>query len=385
MFRIGIDATPLPPNPVGAGRYIVQLIRTFGQDIRTRANPIQEGVCELVVFAQRHGRELIGIPERPGLRWVIVPDRSPARRLVWEQTEFPGMVRSEGIDLLHSLHYTRPLHLSCRSVVTFHDMTFFLFPHLHTRAKRIFFPLAMRWSARTADMLLAVSESTRQDTIRILGVPPEKIVTTPLGVGEEFRPVENAELKQAVRHKYDLPERFLLFVGLVEPRKNLPLLLEAYHSLVKRQDTPPLVIAGRFGWMVEGIFEQIEMLGLKEKVQFTGYVTHQDLPIVYNLADVFVYPSRYEGFGLPPLEAMACGTPVITTSVSSMPEHVGDAGILVPPGDMEALTGAMARLAADESLREELGKRGRERSRQYTWTRTVQLTCEAYRRVLRIS
>jgi glycosyltransferase involved in cell wall biosynthesis len=377
-MRIGIDATALPSRPVGAGNYIIELIRHLER---------LEGVEEFVVFAQPHGRDLIDVPARPGFEWVMIPERSPAQRLVWEQAAFPRLVAKARLDLLHSLHYTRPMRLPCASVVTFHDMTFFLFPHLHTLSKRLYFPQAIRLSARKADALIADSESTRQDAIHLLGISPERIYTVPLGVSPAFRPVREADRLQAVRQRYSLPEHFILYVGLVEPRKNLPMLLRAYqrlledHRLQDSANAVPLVIVGRFGWGIEQVFELVDALAIKDKVHFSGYIPAEDLPIVYNLADVFVYPSLYEGFGLPPLEAMACGTPVITTAVSSMPEHVGEAGILIPPQDEGALFQALVAVLMDPDLSRQLSKKGPERAALYSWKRTAQETLNVYQRV----
>jgi glycosyltransferase involved in cell wall biosynthesis len=373
-MRIGIDATALPPKPAGAGNYIIELVRA----VHTLDCP-----HEFIIFAQQHGRELIGSPARDGFEWISLPNHSPARRLIWEQIAFPELLKKQRIDLLHSLHYTRPLRLACRSIVTIHDMTFFLFPHLHTRPKRIFFPLMIRYSARAADALIADSESTRQDAIRILGLAPEKISTVPLGVRPEFRPVHDQALKTAVRARYHLPEKFLLFVGLVEPRKNLPLLLKSYRRVADQGNLIPLVIVGRKGWMYEQVLDLIAGLGLTDRVLLAGYVSPEDLPIVYNLADVFIYPSLYEGFGLPPLEALACGTPVITTAVSSMPEHVGQAGLLIPPGDEEALTQAIIHLLNDQELKSRLAILGPQQAAQFTWTRTARQTLQVYENVLK--
>jgi len=372
-MRIAIDTTALPPNPVGAGKYIIELVREFSR---------LEREFELVIFAQEHGRKLIDSPNLDGLEWIMLPDRSPAKRLLWEQTTFPRSLRQAKIDLLHSPHYTRPVFLPCKSIVSFHDLTFFLYPELHTRSKRIFFPMMMRYSARAADLLIASSQSTRQDAIRILHIPPEKIVTVPLGVAPDFRPVHDPEQLQAIREKYHLPEDFILYVGLVEPRKNLPMLIRAYARLLHDGPPRPLVIVGRMGWMYSEVLEQIESLGLKEQVHFTGYVPLEDLPMVYNLAQVFVYPSTYEGFGFPPLEALACGTPVITTRVSSIPEHVGEAGILIPPQDEDALVEALRLTLLHPELRQELSERGPIQAAKFTWRRTAQETLRLYQQVL---
>jgi len=372
-MRIGIDATALPPQPVGAGNYIIQLIRSLAN---------VESEFEFVVFAQPEGRRQIDLLESSRIHWVETPQVNPGIRLIWEQTRFPRLIHQSNIDLFHCLHYTRPYLLSCLSVVTFHDMTFFLYPHLHTWVKRRFFPLAMRLSARSAQALIADSESTRLDAIRIMQIPPEKIVTVHLGVDPKFRVIHDPQALQQVRREYKLPDSFILYVGLIEPRKNVPLLIQAYKKLVDQGITTPLVIVGRLGWMSGEINDQIERLDLKERVQFTGYVPVEDLPGIYNLACLFVYPSRYEGFGFPVLEAMACGVPVITSSVSSLPEIVGEAGMLIQPDDEEVLTQAMGIVLSKPDLQAELARKGPVHAAEFTWERTARRTIQVYRQVL---
>jgi len=373
-MRIGIDATALPPQPVGAGNYIIHLIRALAAI---------NGEDEFVIFAGQRGPSLIDLPENSTVEWVLVPDRSPGLRLIWEQIFFSSLIRDSDIDLLHSLHYTRPLRLDCASVVTFHDMTFFLYPQLHTRAKRIFFPLAVKSSARRADFVITVSESTRQDAIRLLNLSPERVFASQLGVDPSFHPINDSELKDSIAKKYQLPDRFILYVGLIEPRKNLPILINAYKKLVDAGTDHYLVLVGRYGWMYDQVLRQIEKLSLTEKVILPGYVDQIDLPIVYNLSDLFVYPTLYEGFGLPALEAMACGTPVITTDVSSLPEIVGEAGLLVPPDNVEELYRAMISVLNDEELRLSMARRGTQRAAKFTWEQTARSTLEVYRQAIK--
>ncbi len=372
-MRIGIDATALPPEPVGAGNYIIQLIRSLTS---------LDSCDEWVIFAQKHGQELINLPEMPSVNWVLTAEKKPAHRLLWEQITLPGLAKTAKIELLHSLHYTRPVKLPCASVVTFHDMTFFLYPEYHTRAKRIFFPRAIHYSAKHAEALIAVSESTRRDAMKILKISPEKIHAIPLGINTEFHRIHDTQVLEDCRQKYDLPETFILYVGLVEPRKNLPLLLEAYHDLSAQTQSPPLVIVGRFGWGVEEVKQQITRLGIQERVIFTGYVPTCDLPSIYTLAEIFVYPSIYEGFGFPPLEAMACGAPTITSAVSAMQDHVGEAGVLLPPDDCSALTQAMLRLLNEPELRRKYAAAGPVRAAEFSWEKTAAKTREVYRQVL---
>ncbi len=370
-MRIGIDATALPAQPFGAGVYIIHLIRALA------ALNLDD---RLVVFVHRSRRELIG--EARNVEWVMIPDKSRWRRMLWEQIELPRWVHRFRLDLLHSLHYTRPFFLPCKSVVTFHDMTFFLYPHLHTLTKRLFFQAAIRFSGSKADALIAVSESTRRDVLRLLKLPPKKVFTVYHGVAEGFKPIAETSLLENIRNKYGLPARFILYVGLVEPRKNLPLLLRAFKKATNDGVGAQLVVAGSFGWMVEPVFEQLQELGLEEKVHFTGYIPRQDLPMVYNLADFLVYPTLYEGFGLPVLEAMACGCPVVASAVSSIPEVVGEAGVLVPPNDEDALAQAILSMWHDQDLRERLAKQGRQQSSNFTWERTAQETAWVYHQVL---
>ena len=372
-MKIGIDATALPPQPVGAGNYIIQLVRSLAE-VDTND--------EIVVFVQERRQPLFNLTSLSNITWEIVSDKNPAYRMVWEQITLPRIIQLAGVDLLHSLHYTRPANLPCASVVTIHDMTFFLYPELHTHVKRFFFPRAIRSSVRRADALIAISESTRQDSIRILGIPPEKIHTVLLGVTEEFRIITDHDLLSEIRKRYNLPELFILYVGLVEPRKNLPMLIDAFKKFVDAGYQYDLVIVGRFGWMYERVLRRIEELGLHHQVHFTGYVPQQDLPMVYNLASVSVYPTRYEGFGLPALESMACGTPVITTAISSLPEIVGDAGILIPSGDESALIHAMIEVLNNATLHQQLSIEGLKRAKQFTWQRTARETMKVYQTVL---
>lgn len=373
-MRIGIDATALPKKPAGAGNYIIQLIRALVEIERE---------YEFIIFAQHSGHPLINLSDHENIAWRLFPDRKPGSRLLWEQVVFPKHVRDAGIDLLHSLHYTQPLNLSCHTAVTFHDMTFFLYPQVHTRIRRMYFPLAIRASAKRADALIAVSESTRQDAIQILDIPPQRITTTQLGHDPAFKPIRDDLIRREVREKYKLPERFILYVGTVEPRKNLPLLIRAYQRLVAAGSDYELVVVGRHGWMYGEVYNQIEASNLQERIHLAGYVDQADLPVVYNLASLFVYPTLYEGFGLPALEALACGVPVITTDTSSLPEIVAEAGVLIPLDDEQALFEAMKSVLKDRKLRQDMIQKGLIQAKKFTWKRTAQKTLQVYRRVLK--
>ncbi len=369
---VALDTTPLPLQPVGAGNYIVEL---------TRALARQPEIDRLVILAQQSRLRLLDIASDRRILVKTIPDLPVPVRLLWEQAYLPALAKRLGIDLLHSLHYTMPFFYPGPTVVTLHDLTFFLFPQLHTLPKRLFFRIFTRLSARRAAALVAVSENTRQDAIRLLGVNPDKIFSTCLGVTPEFQPVRDSTRLENIRHRYQLPPRFILFVGLLEPRKNLPILLRAFASIADQVPETSLVVVGRKGWMVERALRLVNSLGLAGRVHFTGYAPREDLPLIFNLAEVFVYPSLYEGFGLPVLEALACGTPVITTAVSSMPEIVGDAGVLVPPGDDRRLAQALLALLNDPERRRSLSEAGPAQAAAFTWERTAAETVAVYQRV----
>ena len=236
-----------------------------------------------------------------------------------------------------------------------------------------------RISVRRARRVVAVSESTKQDIVRIYDISPEKIDVVHNGVDTSFRPLP-ADQVAAFRQQKGLPERFALFVGTLEPRKNVVRLVEAYARLPKGR--PPLVLVGGKGWFYDEIFRRVEALELTGEVHFSGFVPAEDLPLWYNAADLFVYPSVYEGFGLPALEAMACGTAVITSTASSLPEVVGKAGRLVDPTDTEALATAMEQVLGDREMQEQMQTAGLVQAAGFSWEKAARLTADSYRHAL---
>jgi glycosyltransferase involved in cell wall biosynthesis len=368
-MRIGIDATALPPQAVGAANYIINLIQTL---LRIDATN------EYVIFSKLAHASLFD-STRAEIVQAVLP--SPVLRIAWEQTALPFLARQRRLDLLHSPHYTMPLAKTCRVIVTIHDLTFFLDPQMHLPYKRIFFRTMIPLSARRADALITISESTRQDLLRFLPLDARRVTAIPLGVAARFSPLDDAAATDKIRNKYRLPARFILAVGVLEPRKNLPTLVRAFRALVEQGLPHSLVLVGHKGWMFDELFRTIANLDLAQRVIFTGYVPEEELPLVYNAADLFVYPSLYEGFGLPILEAMACGVPVITSNLSSMPEVAGDAGILVDPNDVNALADAMTRVLTDRVLRATLAAKGLARARSFSWERMAQETLAVYARV----
>lgn len=302
--------------------------------------------------------------------------RSPWRRIAWEQTVLAA--RSHQLDLLHGMAFAAPLAAACPTVITVHDLSFLRFPDAFRRFNRLYLSFITRRATRRAARVIAVSESTRQDVIGLCGVAPERVVTVPNGVSEAFAPAAAARVAE-LRQRHGLPDRFILFVGTLEPRKNLERLVTAYADLrAADRAVPPLVIAGARGWFYEQLFARVQELGLADAVRFPGFIPHEDLATWYSAAEIFVYPSRFEGFGLPVLEAMACGTPVITSTASSLPEVAGDAALLVAPDDVAGWTAALQQALADEELRTTLCSRGLQRARLFSWTRTAAETAQVY-------
>jgi glycosyltransferase involved in cell wall biosynthesis len=315
-------------------------------------------------------------------RVTTLPTRNPAIRILWEQLVQPLQVQRDGIDLLHSLAFVQPVALRCAGVVTIYDLSFFLFPQRFPPWRRTYLRWGTSLSARRARRVIAISSSTKHDIVRLLGVPESRVDVVACGVDEDFRPIESKEQLDALRRKRHLPPRMLLFVGTLEPRKNLTTLLRSYALLRRRFDPPPLVVGGPRGWHHEEVFSLAEELGLHEQVLFPGYIPREELPLWYSAASLFVYPSLYEGFGLPPLEAMACGSPVVVSNTSALPEVVGDAGLLVEPTDAEEMAGAMHRILTDSDLRDTLRAKGLERAKVFSWQRTARETVRTYERAM---
>lgn len=376
-LRIGLSAhlLSLSEDYRGAGinRYIYGLLTHL---------PAAAPHLDFTAFV---GERRVASDAPPGLdlafpRWPTQGRR--AARIAWEQVAQPLALRREGVALVHGLAYALPVVRAARGVVTVHDLTVLLYPDAFNRTNQLYVSTITRESVRRADAVIADSANTRSDIVRLLGVAPEKVVAIPLGIDDQYRPASPA-LVEALRQRHGLPARFILYLGTLEPRKNIETLIRAYAEL-RRQDpaAPLLVIAGGAGWRYQRVLEVVESLGLQGAVIFPGFVPQAELPTWYSAAEVFVYPSLYEGFGLPPLEAMACGAPIITSTASSLPEVVGDAGILVEPSDVTALAEAMRRVLADADLRADLRARGLARAAGFTWQRTAQATAAVYDRVL---
>ncbi|MGB9880388.1 MAG: glycosyltransferase family 4 protein, partial [Anaerolineae bacterium] len=267
------------------------------------------------------------------------------------------------------------------SVVTVHDLGYLYYPQVYTRWARWYLRWSTSYNARAAAHLIADSEATKRDLLQHCRTPPDKVTVIYPGYDPSFAPVEDQARLAAVRQRYGIPALYVLYVGTLQPRKNLLGLLDAFAVLAKEDQETHLVLAGKKGWLYQPLFAHAEQLGLEERVHFIGYVPQEDLPALISGARVFVLPSFYEGFGLPVLEAMACGTPVICSNVASLPEVAGDAAILVDLHNTEQLEQAISQVLTDPSLRHDLTEKGLRRVQHFSWQKCAQQTLQLLERV----
>jgi len=293
-------------------------------------------------------------------------------------------LRRRPVDLLH-VQYTAPPSSPCPMIATIHDLAFEHLPETFNRRSWMQLRLTVRRTARRAAHIITVSEYSREDLCRTYGIQSQRITVTPEAAPPHFAPVTNETELRKIRESYGIGADYIVSLSSIQPRKNLVRLIEAYSSLRRvRSDSklPKLVLAGKRGWLDREIFRAAKQTGFGKDILFIGYVPEPDLPALYSGAIGFVYPSYFEGFGLPVVEAMQCGTPVIAGNRTSIPEVAGDAALLVDPFDTGALTNAISRLIDDADLRASLRERGLKRAREFDWETTAELTLQAYRRAV---
>lgn len=304
-------------------------------------------------------------------------------KLWFEQVTFPRFCRQQRSDVAHIPYWASPLRSGVPTVVTIHDLIPLVLPLYRGGTRVRLYTRLVAASAQRAECIVTDSEASRRDIIRLLRIPSERIRTVYLAADENFRPVTDRTSLDAVRCKYGLPERYILYLGGFDQRKNVPFLLQAYSQLVHEwPGAPRLVVAGRLPECDTPFFPDPRRcaadLGLEERVAFIGWVDEADKPALYSRAEVFVFPSSYEGFGLPVLESLSCGTPAVVTDAGSLPEIVGDGGLQVPVDDLDALCQALRRVLGEPALRETLRQRGLDHARRFSWERTAAQMADIY-------
>lgn len=307
------------------------------------------------------------------------------KHTLWEQVYLPFFLFASGTSVFHSPAFICPIIKTCPTIVTIHDMAYFLYPDKFVGTYRLYLKFWIPLSARISDKIITDSACSKRDIVRLLKIPESKVEVVYLGKNENFIPITDTSIIENYKRVTALPDNFLLYVGTLEPRKNITGLLKAYRIFKNKWPDLDynLVIAGEKGWMYEEIFKLAEDLGLKDNIKFLGYISDNDLPLLYNCARLFVYPSLYEGFGLPPLEAMACGIPVITSNSSSLPEIVSGVGIMVDPHDAEALAQAMSKVLTDKKQYQTMVENGLKKAKEFSWKNTAHKTIAIYQDVLK--
>ncbi len=376
MTTIGIDYTAAVHQSAGIGRYTRELVKALAAHPANSFNP------QFRLFVADGGSLA---PDLPGSNFSWHTTRLTKRWLerLWYRLHLP--VRIEAwtghLDLFHQPDFVLPpIRQGTPTLLTVHDLSFVQEPDSVMPGMTRHLNRWVPWSVARADHVIAVSKATRQDLNELYGTPPEKISVLYHGVTADFKPIEDRNMLTAVRQKYGLDDRpYILSLGTVQPRKNYQRLVQAFAQL---DPSYALVIAGSKGWGGEGILAEVEKLGLAERIHFPDFVADVDLPALYSAASLFAYPSLYEGFGLPVLEAMACGTPVVASKRSSLPEVVGEAGLLVDPLDVTAIAAAMAQVLADAYLHQRFSQVGRLQAAKFNWGKTAAKLVELYQKLL---
>ncbi len=372
-LNIGINIRFIQTTISGIGKYVLELVKGLAKVDTTNKYTLYEyGHTQVVKPA-----------ENKNITYVVPSFYSSSRtmRIFWEQFFFPWYLKKNRIDIFHGPSFMLPVINSCKSIITVHDLTFIRYPESFTISTKIYYWLFFKRSLKNANMIIADSEATKKDIIKYFNIHPRKIEIIYLGVDDKFKVIKNKSLIVNVRKKYKLPESFFLFTGVLSPRKNIEGALRAFSSLKTKHK---FVVVGAKGWLYKSIFDIVEKLKINEKVIFTGYIDADDLHLVYNAAEALVFPSFYEGFGLPILEAMACGCPVITSNISSMPEVAGDAAILVNPRNIEQISVAMKTIVTNRAMKIQLIKKGLIQAKKFTWEKTAKETKALYERVANV-
>jgi len=358
-MRVAIDIQTMLGQPTGFGFYVSNLVRAL---------------------QKKSGSDLELVLIKPGNE----NDFSTPQRFIWDQFTFPRKAREQKIDLIHQPCFSVPLFYKGPVVVTIHDIISILFPQTIKFASWIFYSKWRPFSYRKAKRIITISESTKKDIIRVLNIPEEKIRVIPLSYDERYLSKINANGINKIKKKYSLTDNYILHVGTLEPRKNLEFLIDVFSQVIKiiNDQTLSLVIAGKKGWYYEGLFSLVKKLGLDKRIIFTGYISEQDKAAIYQGAKLFVFPSIYEGFGLPPLEAMASGVPVISSNTSSMGEVVGEAGILISPYNKTKWIKELSRTLQDEKLMEEMKQKNLQQIKKFSWDKTAKATIDVYKEAI---
>jgi len=371
-MRILIDFTQVPLEKCGIGIYALNLVlKLYEMDKKNTYYLLIQNDDDSLGFINSPCFKIITVNSKIFRKFIF--------RCMLEQFYIPFLAFRYKINVVHSIHYSFPLLLCAKRVVTIPDMTFFKFPERHLTVKRLYFRFFIYAASLLADKVITISNSSRNDYLQRFKAPPESIEVVYLGKSAVFNTNLDKSRIDLVKKKYRICNEYILYLGTIEPRKNIQNLITAFDKFRKEVDGKfQLVIAGKKGWHYNGIFRMVEDLSLKEKVIFTGFVAEDEKPFLIGGAKIFVYPSIYEGFGIPVLEALSCGIPTITSNVSSLPEVAGDAAILIDPNSIDELGLSIKRLYNDGALYEQLRAKSVAQSSKFSWERCAYQTINLY-------
>jgi glycosyltransferase involved in cell wall biosynthesis len=375
-MRVGLDGYPLSEPRTGVGHYTLELARALAL-----ISPQDEFELVSPVPFDPDAQGEIDRANLANLR--TVNPRASSIRGHWWSIGLPLYARKAGFDVFHGTNFDVPFWKRRCSVVTIHDLSALLHPDKHrtrmVRRARLRLPLVVR----VADMIITPTESVKREVCHHLRVKANKVVAIPSAARSGFQPMPFAQTTP-IRKRLGVEEDFLLFVGTLEPRKNLLTLLKALEQIVGDSPLrPQLVIAGGEGWLMDELFGFIKKASISDRLRLTGYLHDEDLRALYSSCKAFIYPSVHEGFGLPPLEAMACGAPVIAGRIPALQETLGSAALLVEPMDVDALARSILDLLQDENQRRLLGSAGPQHAGKFSWEQTARLTLDVYQRLVK--
>jgi glycosyltransferase involved in cell wall biosynthesis len=362
-MRIGLNAQILTDGRTGVTRFAKNVIRLL-PEIGTEH--------EFIIFGNPH--DVVTLQNNVILVPTSVMINSSVKRIIWEQTILPYLIKHLNIDLMYYPDHTSPVYkIKPKVIITIHDVSTFAVPDTVGTARRLYKQAVMKRSVQLCDAILTVSETTKREMIKYLPNSAHKTSVVLNGLEKSFSEIQDILILSSIKTKYQLTTPFILYVGTIEARKNIVRIVRAFANGRKHhQWKQRLVLVGTPGYGFDEIERTIEKEGVKDLVTITGYVDDNDLPCIYSLADALIYPSLYEGFGFPPLEAMKCGCPVVASNATSLPEVIGDAGVFVNPYSENEICNALHRVITDKKLHEELVRKGKVRIQQFTWERTVE-------------
>jgi glycosyltransferase involved in cell wall biosynthesis len=375
MYKVLINGLLLNNQFTGVQYYAENLMKAFSS-----ANNLS---LEINILLSKKYKGHLKANKILNINDIAIDTSNRIQRITFEHFRLAKYYKQHNFQLYHAPGYILPYFWNSPSIVTIHDLIALDYPEFCQRESVLYFNLFLPRSIKTATKIIAVSNKVKNDIINHFGISPDKIEVIYHGVDESYKKVQSEDILNRIRNKYQLPKQFLLFVGNIEPKKNLERLIEAFYQLKQQTDIKhKLVLVGKNGWRYKSLYDKISRFKLDDEILFTGYAPQQDLPSIYSLADLFVFPSLYEGFGIPPLEAMACETPVLISNQGALPEITGDNCLQVNPFDINDIAKGINTLLTNENAKKKMIENCKKWVKDFTWERAASQTMQVYEEVL---